>query len=245
MSASACRPENALEEELLYAFESHDERTLHSTLAVADLYLPSDDAPEELEERVTREGDEFPLPTIEGPDGTSYIAAYSSLAQMTRSERAPGYRRIRGRDLARIAPRDLGLALNPGGLGFPLTPEQLAGLVDVPAPDDGESGYLLGEPEEEPVDLLDAMRGLADSRDDVRAVYRVLLVRSPGAVPEHVIGFEVDAQADAQRVVDAAFETCRATGLDRAGFVPIQPGLDSGPVGRFVPGRTQPFWSRS
>lgn len=240
----AFRPENALEEEMLYAFESHDERMLHATLAIADVYLPSSDGPGVAEEHIAREGDEFPLPTVEGPDGVTYIAAYSSLAQLARAEGPIGYRRMRCRDLARIAPGELGLAVNPAGeLGFPLTPEQLASLVELPPPDDGEMGYLLGEPKDEPTELLDTMRRFADSRDDVLALYRALLVRSPGAVPEHLVGVEVAARTDAQAVIDAAFQACRESGIDRAGFIPIQPGVDSGSVGRFMLRQTKPFWT--
>lgn len=243
--SSTFRPENALEEEMLYAFESHDVHTLDATLAIADVYLPTRDAPDTEAEDVAAAGDEFAFPIIEGPDGGTYIAAYSSLTQLARSEGPIGYRRIRCRDLASIAPRDLGLAVNPGGeLGFPLSPERLAALVELPPPDDGEAEYLLGEPAEEPVELLDAMRQLAERREDVRAVYRALLVRSPGATPEHLIGLELDSGVDAQAVIDAASEACREISLERVGFIPIQPGIDSGPVGAFMLKQTQPFWKR-
>jgi SseB protein C-terminal domain/SseB protein N-terminal domain len=246
VSKNAFRPENALEEELLYAFESRDERALLATLAIADLYLPSDEAPEHETELVAEPGDAFPLTTVTAPDGTAYVAAFSSLRQLAyvRPE-GGGYRRIRGRTLAAIAPRDLGLALNPSGeLGFPLTPAQFAAIVDVPPPEDGESGYLIGEPKEEPAALLDAMRRMADGRTDVRALYRVQVVRAPGAAPEALIGLELDAGVDARPVIDAAVEAGRTSGIERLGLVPLQPGIDSGAVGRFMLEQTQPFWTR-
>jgi hypothetical protein len=241
------RPENALEEELLYAFESRDERTLLATLAIADLYVPSEEMPEEETEVLAEPGDEFPLVTVRAPDGTEYVAAFSSLKQLAHVRpEGGGYRRIRGRTLAAIAPRDLGLALNPSGeLGFPLTPEQFAAIVNIPPPEDGESGYLIGEPKEEPVALLDAMRQMADDRRDIRALYRVQIVRAPNAAPEQLIGLELDSAIDPQVVIDAAAEACRANRVERAGFVPIQPGVDSGAVGRFMLERTKPFWLRS
>jgi hypothetical protein len=246
MSTSGFRPENALEEAMLYAFSSHDERELYSAIAIAEVYLPSHDS-QRVGEQIAHEGDQFPLPTIQGPDGTEFISAFSSLTQLARARpEGGGYRQICGRDLARIAPVDLGLALNPGGdLGLPFTPQQLASLVDAPPPDDGASGYLLGEPREEPVELLAAARRMADSRNDVSALYRVLLVRSPSAIPEHLIGVEVVDDADAQAAIDAAFEACRDAGIEWAGFVPIQSGIDSGPVGAFMLDRTQPFWVRA
>jgi hypothetical protein len=229
---------------MLYAFEANDSRALHATLALSDLYLPSHAGADEIEEHTARPGEEIPLPTVDGPDGTTYIAAYSSLSQLARAEGSIGYMRLRGRDLARLAPPGLGLAVNPAGdLGFPLAADELAALATLEPPDDEEAGYLLGEPKHEPEGLLAAMRQLADARDDVIALYRALLVRTPGATPEHLVGIEVGARTDAQAVVDAAFEACRAAGVDRAGFVPIQPGFDSGPVGRFMLDRTTPFWA--
>jgi hypothetical protein len=239
------RPENPLEDALLYAFKTHDETMLLAELATGDLYLPADEMPEQEMELVAQPGDEFPLTTVSAPDGTEYVAAFSSLAQLAyvRPE-GGGYRRIRGRTLAAIAPRDLGLAVNPSGqLGLPLTPEQFAEMVDVPPPD--ESGYLLGEPKEEPVELREAAGRVAASHQAVRAVYRALLVRSPGARPEHLVGFELDAGVDAQPIIDAAFEECRRAGIERAGFLPLQPGIDSGPVGVFMLERTRPFWTRT
>ena len=240
------RPENALEEAMLHAYERDDVDALLRALSLADVYLPSDEAPgsDAEEERTLGEGDELALPTIEGPDGLTYVPVFSSLAQLERVD-APGYGRLRGRALACVLPPDLGLALNPGGeLGLPLPPEQVARLAHEPAAESGEAGYLIGEPKEEPTELLDAVRRFAESRTDIRALYRALIVRAPGASGENVVGLELDAGADPDAVVDAAADAVRGSGVERAGFLPLAVGLEAGAVGRFMLERTEPFWTR-
>ncbi len=139
----------------------------------------------------------------------------------------------------------MGVAVNPGGeLGLSLTPEQLAGLATA-EPGDSEAEFLIGEPREEPTELLDVIGRFAQERPEVRAAYRALLVRRPGAEPEHVIGLELRAGADAQAVIDAAAEAAREAGVERLALQPLQPGVEAGQIGRFLLGKTQPFWSRA
>ena len=247
MSGLTFRPENALEEALLGAYESNDLEPLLRTLAIADVFLPAQGEGPDEEQAVTAEqGDEIPLPVLEDEDGFRLVPVFSSLTQLARFRPSGGgYIRLRGRELAAITPPDLGLALNPGGdLGLPLTPEQVADLATATPADGGESQFLIGEPREEPVELLETVRRFAESRDDVRAAYRALLVRGPGAEPEHVIGLELVAGADPESVVDAAAEAARASGFERLGFLPLRPGVEAGQVGRFMLARTRPFWAR-
>lgn len=247
MSELTFRPENALEEALLGAYESNDLDHLLRTLAIADVFLPSQgEGPEEEKPMTAEQGDEIALPVLEDEDGVRLVPVFSSLTQLARFRPAGGgYIRLRGRELAAITPPDLGLALNPGGqLGLPLAAEQVAELASAPPPDGGESQFLIGEPREEPTELLATITRFAESRDDVRAAYRALLVRSPGAEPEHVIGLELVPSADAEATVDAAASAARAAGFERLGFLPLQPGVEAGQVGRFMLSRTQPFWSR-
>jgi hypothetical protein len=246
MSSSTFRPENALEEALLRAYQADDLQALLPALTIADVYLPADDAPETDREVLAEAGDQIPLPVIDGPDGGRYVPVFSSLAQLAHVRPAGGgYRRLRGRSLAAIVPPDLGVALNPGGaLGLPLSPDQVAQLANAPAVDGGETQFLLGEPREEPSELLDTMRRFAEERQDVRAAYRALLVRAPGAEPEHVIGLELAAGVDPQPVIDAAADAARAAGVDLLGLLPLQAGVDAGQVGRFMLTQTQPFWRR-
>jgi hypothetical protein len=239
------RPENALEDALLAARENDDVERLLSTLAVADVFIPSAEPGPVEETRVTAQaGEELALPVIE-IDGASLVPVFTSLTQLGRFRpEGGGYLRLNGRALAAITPSDLGVAVNPGGhLGLPLTPEQVARIA-VAEPANSEAEFLIGEPREEPVELLDAIRQLARERQDIRAVYRALLVRRPGAHPEHVIGLELTAGADAQAAVDAAAEAGRSAGLDRLALLPLQPGIEGGQIGRFMLERTTPFWTR-
>jgi len=242
------RPENALEEALLTAYESDDLEHLLRTLAIADVFLPAEgEGPAEEQNVSAEQGDEIALPVLEGEEGVRLVPIFSSLTQLARFRPGGGgYMRLRGRELAAITPPDLGLALNPGGqLGLPLTPEHVADLANAPPANGGESQLLIGEPREEPVELLETIGRFAESRDDVRAAYRALLVRGPGAEPEHVIGLELVPGADPEAVVDAAAEAARSSGFERLGFLPLQPGVEAGQVGRFMLARTQPFWARS
>jgi hypothetical protein len=246
MSAPTFRPENALEETLLRTYETGDFELLLRTLAIADVYLPAEDGPDKEERLTAHEGDELPLPVLESDDGTRLVPVFSSLAQLARIRPGGGYRRLTGHALASIMPTDLGLALNPGGqLGLPIPPEQVSRITTLPPPDGGESEFLLGEPREEPTRLLETIGRFAEGRSDIRVAYRALLVRRPGAEPEHVIGLELDADADAKDVVDAAADAARGAGLDHLGFVPLQPGVEAGQIGRFMLTRTKPFWSHA
>jgi hypothetical protein len=239
------RSENALEDALLAAYENDDVDQLLRTLAVADVYLPAAGPGPEEEALVTaRAGEDLPLPVIE-LEGTSFVPVFTSVTQFSRFRpEGGGYMRLRGRALAGITPSGVGVAINPGGdLGLPLTSEQVARLAGV-EPANAETEFLVGEPREEPVELLEAIRAFAEGRPEVRAAYRGLLVRRPGAEPEHVIGLELRAAADAEAVVDAAAEAARRAGVERLALVPLQPGLEAGPVGRFLLERTEPFWSR-
>jgi SseB protein N-terminal domain/SseB protein C-terminal domain len=244
MHASTFRPENALEDALLAARENDDLGQLLGTLAVADVYVPTaDPGPAEEQHVRARPGEELPLPVIELDDGT-FVPVFTSPTQLTRFRpEGGGYVRLRGRALSAITPSDLGVAVNPGGdLGLTLSPEQVATLATA-EPNVSEAEFLIGEPREEPTRLLEAIARVAERRPEVTAAYRALLVRRRGAEPEHVIGLELRARADAQAAVDAAAEAAREVGVERLALLPLQPGVDAGPIGRFLLERTRPFWS--
>ena len=193
---------------------------------------------------MAREGEELPLPVLE-QGGERFIPVFTSPKQLARY--APGgtdFLRLKGRALASVWPEDCRLALNPrGDVGLILDPEQVKAAEDAPAR--GEApGFFVGEPKEEPVELLEAMRKLAARRPEIRAAYRALVVRRPGAKPEHVIGLELDPHSDRDLVIDTAVEAARPLGLTHVAFVPLVTGVDAGAVGRFMLERTTPFWER-
>jgi hypothetical protein len=193
------------------AIVARDFEALLPVLAATELYVPADG------------------------DGV----AASSLEQLARLRPGGGdYVALTGRALAvgRAGP----LALNPGSdLAVALTAEQVERLRDVPPAE--ESELLVGEPRDEPTEVLEAMRRFAAGRTDVRATYRGLLVRRPGSSPEPVVGFDLEDGADPARVIEAAAEAARDAGIDRLALVAVG---DGGPVARFLLEQTQPFWRR-
>jgi hypothetical protein len=188
-----------------------DAEALLPVLADADVYVPTDG------------------------DGV----AASSLEQLARLRPGGGdYVALTGRALA--VGRPGALVLNPGSdLALALTAEQVERLRDLPP--GGESELLVGEPREEPTEVLAALRRFAAARDDVRAAYRALLVRRPGSDAEPVVGLELVDGADTASVIEAAAEAARDAGIDRLALVPVG---DGGPVARFLLEQTQPFWRR-
>ena len=245
MSSRLVRPENALEDALLAAREQDDVARLLGALATSDVYVPAEGTGPDEETAVTAgPADRLPVPVIE-LDGRSVVPVFTSLAQLGRFRpEGGGYVRFEGRALSAVTPADIGVAVNPGGdLGLTLTPEQVAALGAAEA-DESEPDFLIGEPREEPLRLLEAMRGLARTREDVRAVYRALLLRPPGGEPEPVIGLELEPGADPRAAVAAAADAARAAGIERLALLPLQPGVDPGRIGRFLLERTRPFWSR-
>jgi hypothetical protein len=239
------RPENELEDALVTALQEEQPDAFLAALAEAEVYLPAPGPAPDGERLVTAQvGDEIPLPLLE-QGGERFIPVFSSPKQLLRyvPEGTP-YLRLSGRALALIWPADCSLALNPRGeLGLVLSPEQVAAVKD--APERGGSGFLIGEPKEEPRALLEAMRAFAAARPQVRAAYRGLLVRRTGAQPEPVIGLELDPRADAALIIDAAAEAARGAGVERLALVPLQPGVDAGRVGRFLLEQTEPFYARA
>ena len=231
------RPVNALEDALLAARDTGDVGRLLRRLATEDVYIP---APAE------QPPGELSLPTIE-IDGVTLVPVFTSLTQLARFRPAGGpYVRIGGAALAEISQSDVAVAINPGGeLGLPLTREQLEQLRASAPPEEEGPEFLIGEPREEPAELLDAIRRFAEDRPEVLAAYRALLVRRPGEEAEPVVGLQLLPGADARPAVDAAAEAASDAGIERLALLPLQDGTDPGEVGRFLVERTQPFWTRA
>jgi hypothetical protein len=244
------QPQNELEEVLLDAARTGDVVELLGVMGRSDLYVPTPTAGPAEEQRVeARAGDELPLPLLERA-GVQYVVAYTSEAQLAAVPAAgTGYMRIGGAALAAVVPPELALVLNPGGdLGITIRPEQLAELRErsvEPEPDPDEQGFLVGEPREEPVELLAVMRDFAERTDSVAAAYRGLLLRRRGGIPEPVIGLELAGGGDEAAVIEAAAHAAREAGIDSLALVPIRRSGDEGPVVRFLLERTEPFFVRS
>jgi hypothetical protein len=236
------RPENELEEALLAAVRDGDRTGLLAALAVGELYLPAAGRPQEGAVAVEA-GDELELPFLE-QEGVRYVPAFTSPTELLRFlPGGTGYLRIQGRLLAGAWPEGTPLALNPGGtLGVVIPAESVAGLrtgsLRPPEP-----WLLVGEPAEEPVELLSAMRAFAEEQPAVRAAYRGLVLRRGASGAEPVIGLELEDGADVEQVLAAAAFAAHEAGVGPIALQPLGQGPDDS-VGRFLRSRTEPFYVR-
>jgi hypothetical protein len=217
------RAENALEQAIVAALGG-DEKALLRALAGTEVFVP-------------RHGDEVPVVELER---VRYVTAFSSLARLAAFLPDGGdYVALQGRGLAEIVPAGCRVALNPGSdVGLPLSPEQVASLRDIPE-DVDEADLLIGEPREEPEAVLESIRGFAETRPEVRAVYRGLLLRAGS--PEPVVGFDLDPGTDAAALLDDAGRAARDGGVEQLALLSL---ADGGPVARFLLERTKPFYVR-
>lgn len=232
MSTPLFRPENEVEEALLAAVRDGDRPGLIAALAHAEVYVPAEQA-----------GEEVRLATIE-QDGTSYVPVFTSLAQLRRvAPDGTGFLCVEGRGLSAVSPRGLSVVVNPGGeLGVVLSPDEVEALETAPAAP--EPWQLVGEPAQEPEELLSALRSLAEREPSVRAAYRGLLLRRGAATSELVIGLELADGADAHAILDDAAAAARSAGVESLALVIVGRDEPSDPVGRFLVTRTEPFYAR-
>jgi hypothetical protein len=237
VSVRLTRVENALEEALLAARSRGNVEPLLPVLADADIYLPAPGRP-------TSEVREIPLALVDA-GGEAFVPVFSSLAALARYRPdGGGYLRLVGRALGDAVPDGYPVVLDPGSeLAVPLRPDDLARLRDAP-PREGDADLLIGEPREEPVAALEAIRRFSARRPEIRAAYRALLVLRPGTDAEPVIGLELDPGSDGEAVVRDAAEAAHTAGIDSLAFVPLDTGAAKSPIGRFLRERTEPFYRR-
>jgi SseB protein C-terminal domain/SseB protein N-terminal domain len=236
------RPENDLEHALVAALRGDREQLL-GALSESELYLPAADAPPGERRVVAKAGDKVPLPFLE-LDGVRYVPAFTSLPRLAEFSPEGGpYLRIAGRVLASIFPPGCNLALNPGGaVGLALGPGEVARIERAdPLP---ETRVTVGEPREEPTELLESMRAFGRRTPQLRAMYRALLRRRPDRRPEIVIGLDVEnGESGLPDLLAAAGRAAREAGFEAVAFIPVGGGA-GGDVERFMLERTRPFWSR-
>jgi SseB protein N-terminal domain/SseB protein C-terminal domain len=225
------RPENELEEALAASAREHDLAPLLGALAEAEVFLPTP-------EQVPDASGNLPLPTFER-EGKTYVPVFTSAAQLARfAPDGTPFVRISGRALATFWPAECSLVFNPGGdLGAVLTPEQVAQVLEAPPPD---RALAIGEPREEPEELLEAIRRFAEGRPEIEAAYRGLLVRR-GGVPEIVVGLELAPGADETAVIA---EAARAAGVESVALVPLRRDAAQSDVARYLLEKTEPFYRR-
>jgi SseB protein N-terminal domain/SseB protein C-terminal domain len=240
MAPGLVATENLLEAALLRARAGGDVTDVVAALAGAEVYLPSLEAPEGKRELVAQDGDGFLLPLLD-VDGARFIPVYSSLERLAQAyPEGAGYAQVPGRGLAAVRPPEVGIVLDPGTeLTLMLVPEDVESLGEIEA----ESGYAIGEPKEEPQELLDAARRALEGRDDIVAAYRALLVHAPSRRPEPVIGLAPAEGVDPRAALEAVAAAATEAGVTELALLAL--GAEpTDPVGGFLVERTKPFWTR-
>lgn len=238
MSGLAFSPANPLEEALrAAALQAGAMQEFRAALAQEPVLVPVASAPA---------GDRIEFPLIE-LDGQAHIAVFTSEAQLRRAGRGDhDHVRLTGRDLARMWPPGLAMAINPGGeLGFSMPAVDVEALTAPPGGGVGErripagAELIVGVPREEPHALLERLRIAAVKLADVLAMHRALVkVKGSPDPPRIIIGVELaPAVDDAQSVLARLAEVAGS----EAGLIALSAGA-SDPITTWMRERHDPFY---
>jgi hypothetical protein len=240
-------PENPLEEALAAAASDTSARAAFViALANAELLFPAP-GPPPAEDRLISPppGTKIELPVVQD-QGRSIVPAFTSITQLLRFvEEGTGYYLLAVRDLATAWGDDLWLGVNPRGPGVMLGPADVRALgAQAQAAAGGEGGYELGEPDEEPVALLEAVRAYAERSGTITTAYRCAMVgNEEGAQPRIVIGLDLAPGADRETVFAQLTEAMGGMGV--TDFALVSVALHGpGTVARYLVQSTEPFYRR-
>ena len=232
----------ALEDALRQAATDPRHRSaLYHALWEGDLLVPQPGSAERAAALV--HGGDVQLPVLES-EGRRYLPVFTSEDELRRSVPADvPCVRLTGRALAGMWETDLWMAVNPRGeVGAILSPGEVLRLPHG-GPDDQQ--FVVGEPAEEPAELLDLLGRWASSRPEVRALYRaLLLVKDSGRGAELVVGVETDEGADAARLMEGAKAAGRESGIASLAFLPVRRDRP-GTVATYMLEHTTPFYERT
>lgn len=233
-------PENPLEEALAAAVSEPSHRSAFlQSLRESELLIPAP-GPPPAEDRLMSAppGSEIDLPVVQDADRL-IVPAFTSMTQLLRFvPEGSGYMQVAVRDLVKLWRDDLWLGLNPRGPGVLLGPDDVRRLGTT-----SEDEYLLGEPREEPEELLRAVRTYAERSGSVVAAYRGLMAAGGGGQPRIVIGLKLSDGADRDTVFAQLTEAGRETGIDGFALVTVNRHAP-GTVARYLVERTEPFYRR-
>jgi hypothetical protein len=233
-------PNNPVEETLVAAKAGQvaGDRVV-DVLADADLWVP-------LPRGATDTQGALPIMII---DEAKYVAVYTSEEQFKRCAGDMSYAVAPGRAFVQTLPPELGLAVNPGGeVGLPIPPAALQAMRDEEGVAAG-TRVMLGEPAEEPHDLLEALRAaFAAAAPEVTTARRAW--GKVGAYPEGLLlGIETTPDDDSSRqsalnAVDGALQRSPVQfGVDTV-FLDAQLSADEDPLSAWFLEHTQPFYTR-
>lgn len=248
-------PQNDVEKALLAAARD-DARypEFLRALKAADILIPQPETEGVASgERVIKEGEEISLPLVEHEDRT-YVPVFTSIEQFHLGvpDGDMAFVRLPAAGLVEGWPEEHGMAVNPGGeIGVALDGATVRALARTPEPGapptervGGGSKVLLGEPADEPKELLDAVAEACRARGTVRAAYRALMAHEGEEdKPRVVIGVEFDEGVDAEEFFgEVGSQVARAAGEGFSFIVVDESNLTS--VARFMLLDTDPFFVR-
>ena len=180
----------------------------------------------------------FPVLTI---DGGSYVPVFTSVEELDGG--FPEGERVCPpvRELASVLPESVGLAVNPGGtVGLPVAGVVLRQALGIPTHVAEGTTFRLGDPVEEPVQLLSEVARALGPMHAVRAARRAWAVIGDGS-PGLVLGLDIDPDNDEvrQRALDAVR---RVVGAAPAGYpVDVVFDNDQGPLVEWMHDHAVPF----
>ena len=224
-------PRNELESRLLDASAGRIEVEAWLTdLAAASVWVPL--------AATDGQSGSFPVMSI---DGGSYVPVFTSQEEIDRA--APGNDRVHPpvRELVTALPDSVGLAVNPGGtVGLPVPAAVLRQALGLPTDVAAGTTVRVGDPAEEPTELLAGIAAVLGEVPAVRAARRAWAVVGEGR-PGLVLGLDVDP--DSPEVRGQALEAVRrAVGTGAADFpVDVVFDNDRGPLVEWMHEHAEPF----
>lgn len=216
---------------ILEGLRQEDDDAITAALLEHDLVVPADGPPP-----TDAEGNPQLAMPVWTREGQQYAIAFSSEAQ--REAATPdwsGAIMVPGAAYFAALATGLGFALNPGGdFGVAFEPGDVELIKQRLADGDpdasaGGPSFQLGEPAEEDEAVLAAARSAAETRPEIRALRRaLLLVREEGRRPQLVVGVELDPMPTDPAAIDALLEDIGAGLPEGVALAPI--GADRQPA---------------
>lgn len=242
------QPRNPLEWAMLMAVAEGTQRAwdqLCVALSGSVLYAVTPTAPEVEEQHELDEATRLDVVIVTAPDGHPVVPAFSSLAEL-RSVVPPGYGYVELPAPTLLAGVDDGrtsVSLNDGASwSCELLPELIAALVagGVTAEQVPAGQLAVGEPSEEPTELLAALVTAFGGMPEVVSARRTLAVLPGETDPTFVVGVVLAPGADVGAAMQAGAAAGAPSGVPCL-LLPLGPG-DEDPLSRHLLDAVPPFY---
>ena len=240
MSAPPFEPENPLELSLLAARREELEiRDLFSRLLESPVWLKLAEAP-------GPDAKGLPLQLVSAEDGRELLPLFTSRVRLERVHGPGPLAEVEFAELAGNWPGEAWALIAPGEeVEMAVPPTDVRDLARLTGPESMPAGtrVFVGDPAEEPEELLGQLSAWAKAEPSVRAAYRAqVLFDRPGEEPHVAVGLLLDSGADEEALMAAAGERARSSGA-HATLLRIDEA-SSDPIGRYMLDKTEPFYVR-